>query len=69
MTTDLNELNQLRQLEEEIAREKGIDVDTLRRLLAKVEEYTESHRAFGLPDDLLNILKDDLAENREGALC
>ncbi len=35
--------------------------NTLRRLLAKVEEYSESHRAHGLPDDLLNILKDDLA--------
>ena len=34
--------------------------DTLRRMLAKVEEYSESHRAHGLPDDLLNILKDDL---------
>jgi len=31
-------------------------------MLAKVEEYSESHRAYGLPDDLLNILKDDLAE-------
>jgi hypothetical protein len=30
-------------------------------MLAKVEEYSESHRAHGLPDDLLNILKDDLA--------
>jgi hypothetical protein len=26
----------------------------------KVEEYSESHRAYGLPDDLLNILKDDV---------
>jgi hypothetical protein len=25
-----------------------------------VEEYSESYRAHGLPDDLLNILKDDL---------
>jgi hypothetical protein len=25
-----------------------------------VEEYSESHRAMGLSDDLLNILKDDL---------
>jgi protein associated with RNAse G/E len=29
-------------------------------MVAKVEEYSESHRAMGLPDDLLNILKDDL---------
>ena len=60
MSTDLDELNRLRELQEEVAVEKGIRVDTLRRLLAKVEEYSESHRAHGLPDDLLNILKDDL---------
>jgi DNA sulfur modification protein DndC len=60
MSADLKELNRLRELEEEVAREKSIDADTLRRMLAKVEEYSESHRAHGLPDDLLNILKDDL---------
>ena len=54
------ETNRLRDLQEEIAAEKGIRADTLRRLLAKVDEFSESHRAFGLPDDLLNILKDDL---------
>jgi hypothetical protein len=36
----------------------------LRRLLAKVEEFSESHRAMGLPDDLLRILKDDLDQER-----
>lgn len=60
MSADLKELNKLRELEEEVAREKSIDADILRRMLAKVEEYSESHRAHGLPDDLLNILKDDL---------
>jgi len=60
MSTDLNELNRLRELEEEVARDKGIDPEMLRRMVAKVEEYSESHRAHGLPDDLLNILKDDL---------
>lgn len=60
MSTDLNELNRQRELEEEIANEKGINAETLRRMVAKVEEYSESHRAQGLPDDLLNILKDDL---------
>jgi hypothetical protein len=29
-------------------------------MVAEVEEYSESHCAHGLPDDLLNILKDDL---------
>jgi DNA sulfur modification protein DndC len=70
VVSDWKETNRLRELQEEVAAEKGIRADTLRRLLAKVDEYSESHRAFGLPDDLLNILKDDLesqhskAENR-----
>jgi hypothetical protein len=58
--SDWKETNRLRQLQEEIASEKGIRADTLRRLLAKVDGYSESHRAFGLSDGLLNILKDDL---------
>jgi DNA sulfur modification protein DndC len=62
MSADLKELNKLREMEEEVAVEKNINADILRRMLAKVEEYSESHRAHGLPDDLLNILKDDLAE-------
>lgn len=60
MNADLNELNRIREMEEEVAQELGIRADTLRRMLAKVEEYSESHRAHGLPDDLLNILRDDL---------
>ena len=52
--------NQLRDLEERIAGQLNVRADTLRRMLAKVEEYSDSHRAHGLPDDLLNILKDDL---------
>jgi DNA sulfur modification protein DndC len=67
MSIDLNELNRLREIEEEVAREKGIDAKTLRRMVAKVEEYSESHRAHGLPDDLLNILKDDLENQAAGA--
>ena len=64
---DWKEVNQLRDLEEEVVAEKGIRADTLRRLLAKVEEYSERHRAYGLPDDMLNILKDDM-EHEEEAL-
>ncbi len=60
VSANLKDLNRIREIEEEVAREKGIDVETLRRMVAKVEEYSESHRAFGLPDDLLTILKDDL---------
>lgn len=63
--SDWKETNRLHELQEQIAAEKGIRADTLRRMIAKVEEYSESHRAHGLPDDLLNILKDDLVEQRE----
>jgi DNA sulfur modification protein DndC len=63
LMSDWKDTNRLRELQEEVCAEKGISADTLRRLLAKVDEYSESHRAFGLPDDLLNILKDDLREN------
>lgn len=59
MNADLKELSKLRVLENQVAKDKGINADILRRMLAKVEEYSESHRAQGLPDDLLNILKDD----------
>ena len=62
---DWKEVNQLRDLEEEVVAEKGIRADTLRRLLAKVEEYSERHRAHGLPDDMLNILKDDVEHEKE----
>ncbi len=60
--SDWKETSRLCELQEEVATEKGIRADTLRRLLAKVEEYSESHRAVGLPGDLLNILKDDLED-------
>jgi DNA sulfur modification protein DndC len=60
---DLKEVSRLQQLQEEVAAEKGICPDTLRRMLAKVEDYSESHKAMGLPDDLLNILKDAMKEN------
>lgn len=60
MSADLKELNKLRELEEEVAREKSIDANILRRMLAKVEEYSEYVHARGLQEDLLNILKDDL---------
>ena len=50
----------LRELQDTVAREKGLSPDTLRRLLAKVEEYSESHHALGLQDELLAILQEDL---------
>src|SRR5436309_2485314 len=66
--SDSQEPNRLRELEEEVAREKGVSPDILRRLLAKVDQYSESHRAFGLPDDLLNILQEDLSRT-PSSLC
>ncbi len=57
--------DQLRIIEQEIVAEKGISLDTLRRLIAKVDEYGESHRAVGLADDLLHILQDDLRMRTE----
>jgi DNA sulfur modification protein DndC len=64
LMSDWKETNRLRDIQEEVTLEKGISADTMRRLLAKVEEFSESHRAFGLPDDLLRILKDDLDQER-----
>jgi len=59
---DLRDVSRLRALEAAIAKQKGISEETLRRLVAKVEEYGESHRAQGLPEELLQILQDELRE-------
>lgn len=40
----------------------GLNVETLRRMVAKAEEYGEIPRAHSLPDDLSNLLKDDWEE-------
>lgn len=55
----------LTEVEKEVAKEKDISLETLRRFISKVEEYSESHRAFGLQDDLLQILQDDLRVRTE----
>jgi len=60
MTSDIKQADQIRALEEQVCREKGISHEGLRRLISKVEEHSESHRRFGLPDDLLRILQDEL---------
>jgi hypothetical protein len=46
-----------------VAHEKGVSAETLRRLLAKVDQYSDSNRAFGLPEDLARILQEDLSRN------
>lgn len=57
---DVRETARLRRLEAEVAEEKGLKAATLQRLVAKVEEYSESHRAYGLQAELTRILQDDL---------
>jgi DNA sulfur modification protein DndC len=52
----------LKTIQIEVTKEKNISLDTLHRLIAKVEEFSESHRALGLQEDLLQILQDDLRE-------
>lgn len=41
IVSDWKETNRLRELQEEIAAEKGILADTLHRLPGKVDEYSE----------------------------
>jgi len=62
---DLKETSRLQDLQEQVCREKHLSADTLRRLLATVEQYTDSHRAMGLPDELLRILNDDLRDTEQ----
>lgn len=64
LMNDWKETARLREMEERVAAKKGVRAETLRRMIAKVEEFSESHRAVGLPDDLLAILKDDLDQSQ-----
>lgn len=57
---DLRNTARLRKLEVEVASEKGLSAETLQRLVAKVEEFSENNRAHGLPAELKRILQDDL---------
>jgi DNA sulfur modification protein DndC len=59
---DLKETSQLQKLQDEVCREKKLSPDILRRLLATTEQFTDSHRAVGLPGELLRIINDDLHE-------
>ena len=52
----------LKFIQTAVATDKDISLETLHRLIAKVEEFSESHRALGLQEDLLQILQDDLRE-------
>jgi DNA sulfur modification protein DndC len=57
----------LREIQQHVAAEKGVSAETLQRLVAKVEEYSEYERTRGLHEDLLRILRDDLHERDEAA--
>lgn len=60
---DLCETSPMRRLESEVAEEKNLNPQTLQRLVAKVEEYSESHRAHGLQAGLVWIPQGDLRES------
>lgn len=57
---DLRQTSRLRRLETEVANEKGLNPETLQRLVAKVDEYSEMQRAHGLQTELQRILQDDI---------
>jgi 3'-phosphoadenosine 5'-phosphosulfate sulfotransferase (PAPS reductase)/FAD synthetase len=61
---DLRETARLHRLEAEVAEEKALSPQTLQRLVANVEEYSESHRAHGLQAELVRILQDDMRVQR-----
>ena len=56
-----NGITILERLQDAVCSRRGLSTDTLRRLTEKVREYGESHRAHGLPDELIGILRDDPA--------
>ncbi|TLD70489.1 DNA phosphorothioation system sulfurtransferase DndC [Phragmitibacter flavus] len=57
---DLRNSSRLRKLEAEVADELSLSADTLQRLVAKVEEFSENNRAHGLPAELKRILEYDI---------
>jgi DNA sulfur modification protein DndC len=59
---DHKETEKIFELQDQVCVEKDVSPDALRRMLAVVEQYTDSHRAVGLPDELLRVLTDDLRE-------
>jgi DNA sulfur modification protein DndC len=57
---DLRQTARLRRLEAEVANEKGLNPETLQRLVAKVDQFSEMQRAHGLQTELQRILQDDI---------
>jgi DNA sulfur modification protein DndC len=52
--------DQLDETRQEVAKELEVSVETLVRLVEKIQEYSESHRKVNLDRDLKQILQDDL---------
>ena len=57
--------DRLSELQEEICKQEGVSSQTLQRLLDAVQRHSENHSAFGLPYELLEILKDDIKTKEE----
>jgi DNA sulfur modification protein DndC len=62
MNYDEKEKNWLKEIEEDVAKELNINLDTLQRLVAKVEQYKNGGNNIK-HEELLNIIKDDLNNN------
>ena len=50
----------LRAMVEDVSDARRLNPETMHRLVAKIEEFSESHRAAGLVGDLQRILQDDI---------
>ena len=50
----------LRTLVEDVSGSRHLSPETMHRLVAKIEEFSESHKAMGLVSDLQRILQDDI---------
>ncbi len=66
MGNDAKTVEWLRQMEEQVCREKGLSVVTFRRLLAVVEKYGDRPRAAGVLEELFQILEEDVAQQKAG---
>jgi len=57
--------DQLNETRCEVAKELGVSVEILVRLVEKIQEYSESHRKVNLDRDLKQILQDALREENK----
>ena len=57
--------DRLSELREEICKQEDVSSQTLQRLLDAVQRHSENHSARRLPNELLEILKDEI-KTKEG---